>query len=82
MVFLIQSTQNTDTEALQIKLDELIRVMDDAQNALLDLEEMEEGHLDEIRARYRKLAAAARESREHHRRDSETEPSALNAAAP
>ncbi len=62
MVFLIQSTQNTDTEAMQLKLDELIRVIDGAQNALLDLEEMEESHLNAVRERYRRLATKAREN--------------------
>lgn len=60
MVFLIQNTQNRDTEAIQIKLDELIRATQGAHNALLDLEELEEGALDGFRARYESLAAAAR----------------------
>src|SRR5438270_12647707 len=60
MVFLIQSTQNRDTKALQLKLDELIYVIAKANNALLDLEEMEEEDLDKIRDRYEKLAAQAR----------------------
>lgn len=60
MVFLIQNTQNRDTEALQIKLDELIRAIDQAQNALLDLEEMDDDELDMIRADYEKLAEKAR----------------------
>ena len=60
MVFLIQSTQNRDTEAMQVKLDELIRVMKNAQTALLDLEELEDEELDRIYAEYRGLAHEAR----------------------
>ena len=61
MVFLIQNTQNRDSEALHIKLDELIRAMEGAHNALLDLEELEEQDLDRIRATYEELARAARD---------------------
>ena len=60
MVFLIQNTQNRDTEAMQIKLDELIRATQGAHNALLDLEQLEEAQLDAFRARYEKLARDAR----------------------
>ena len=60
MVFLIQNTQNRDTEAIQIKLDELIRATHGAHNALLDLEELEAENLDGFRAKYQALAAAAR----------------------
>ncbi len=60
MVFLIQSTQNRDTEAIQIKLDELIRATKGAHNALLDLEELEEFQLDVFRAKYEALAELAR----------------------
>jgi low affinity Fe/Cu permease len=60
MVFLIQNTQNRDTEAIQIKLDELIRATKGAHNALLDLEEMDDEMLNEFRARYEQLAEAAR----------------------
>jgi low affinity Fe/Cu permease len=60
MVFLIQSTQNRDTEAIQIKLDELIRATKGAHNALLDLEELEEIQLDAFRAKYEALAELAR----------------------
>ena len=61
MVFLIQNTQNRDTEAMQIKLDELIRVTRDAHNALLDLEELEDREIAAFRARYVALAQLARE---------------------
>ena len=60
MVFLIQNTQNRDTTAIQIKLDELIRATAGAHNALLDLEEMDERMLDQFRAKYQMLATAAR----------------------
>jgi low affinity Fe/Cu permease len=60
MVFLIQNTQNRDTEAMQIKLDELIRAMSSAQNTLMDLEELDEKELDEIRAKYEQMAEKAR----------------------
>jgi low affinity Fe/Cu permease len=60
MVFLIQNTQNRDTAAIQVKLDELIRVTQ-GHNALMDLEELEEAELEEFRRRYQQLAAKARE---------------------
>ncbi len=60
MVFLIQNTQNRDTEAIQVKLDELIRATQGAHNALLDLEELEEENLDAFKTKYQALAAAAR----------------------
>jgi low affinity Fe/Cu permease len=61
MVFLIQNTQNRDAEAMHVKMDEVIRALEGAHNALLDLEELDDKTLDKIRARYRKLAAKARE---------------------
>lgn len=60
MVFLIQNTQNRDTEALQIKLDELIRSLDQAENSLLDLEELDDEELELIRKDYLRLAKSAR----------------------
>ena len=60
MVFLIQNTQNRDTEAIQLKLDELIRATNGAHNALLDLEELEQGSLDAFKSKYQALATAAR----------------------
>jgi len=62
MVFLIQNTQNRDSEAIQVKLDELIRVMEGAHNALLNLEELDEKELDLIRVSYVKLAEEARKA--------------------
>src|SRR5262245_50777808 len=60
MVFLIQNTQNRDSEAIQVKLDELIRVTAGAHVALLDLEELDDKELDELRKEYQQLAAKAR----------------------
>ena len=72
MVFVIQHTQNRDTAAIQIKLDELIRATEGAHNALLDLEEMEELHLDQFRSRYETLARQARDELKRGRVDTST----------
>ncbi len=72
MVFLIQNTQNRDTAAIQLKLDELIRATQGAHNALLDLEEIEEEHLEEFRTRYLRLAAEARKKLAAGIRDTDT----------
>ena len=72
MVFLIQNTQNRDTEAIQLKLDELIRATQGAHNALLDLEELEEVNLDVFKSKYQALAAAARSQLEQGRQDTGT----------
>ncbi len=61
MVFLIQNTQNRESLALQLKLDELIRATQGAHNTLLDLEELTEDDLNRIRAAYELLALKARE---------------------
>jgi low affinity Fe/Cu permease len=60
MVFLIQSTQNRDGEAVQVKLDEIIRAIGTARNEVLDLEELEEEDLEQIRKSYREMARKAR----------------------
>ena len=62
MVFLIQNTQNRDSHAVQLKLDELIRAVSGAHNALLDLEGLEEADLERFRKRYEELARAARDA--------------------
>jgi low affinity Fe/Cu permease len=59
MVFLIQNTQNRDTEAIQIKLDELIRATQGAHNALLNLEHLEDEELERYRSHYAALARSA-----------------------
>lgn len=64
MVFLIQNTQNRDTEALQIKLDELIRATRTARNSLLDLEKSSEEDLDAVRKEFEKLAEKARNKKD------------------
>ena len=64
MVFLIQNSQNRDTVALQIKLDELIRAVKPADNSLLNLEQLEADELDRIRERYSALAEKARKAKE------------------
>jgi len=72
MVFLIQNTQNRDTAAIQLKLDELIRAHNGAHNAILDLEELDDMTLEEFRARYRRLAAQARADIAAGGRDTDT----------
>jgi low affinity Fe/Cu permease len=78
MVFLIQNSQNRDSAALQIKLDELIRTTE-AHNGLLDLEDMDEETLERIRENYRKLAdrrqdeARGKDQGSHRKAKDETE---------
>jgi low affinity Fe/Cu permease len=74
MVFLIQSTQNRDTTAMQIKLDELIRTARGAHNALLDLEELGEDELSAIRLNYERLASRAREGLQRGETDQDCPP--------
>jgi low affinity Fe/Cu permease len=78
MVFVIQNTQNRDTMAMQIKLDELIRVSHKARNTLLDLEELDEKHLENVRDDYERLAA---EEKAVEKRQGSTKPVAGKAAA-
>jgi low affinity Fe/Cu permease len=69
MVFLIQNSQNRDSAALQIKLDELIRATQ-ARNSLIDLDNLDEDALERIRESYRKLAHRKEEEAEHSRQAS------------
>ncbi len=68
MVFLIQHSQNADTAAIQIKLDELIRATKGANNELLDLEELDEERLEEIRREYERMAREAGNALDRARR--------------
>jgi len=71
MIFLIRNAQNRESEAIQLKLDELIRATKEAHNSLLDIEELSEAELDKIKARFERLARNARET-----------PGAMPSAAP
>ena len=61
MIFLIRNAQNRESEAVQLKLDELIRATKAAHNSLLDIEELSEEELDRIKARFERLARKARD---------------------
>ena len=72
MVFIIQNTQNRDTEAIQLKLDELIRATQGAHNAMLNLEELEDEQLERYRQSYRRLSALARKKLDHGELDTDS----------
>lgn len=72
MVFLIQNTQNRESEAMQIKLDEIIRSLEGAHNALLDIEDLSEHELDQFRKKYQELARKARVEYQKGIRDTDT----------
>jgi low affinity Fe/Cu permease len=63
MVFLIQNTQNRDSQAIHVKLDELIRAIDTAKNTMLDLDDLSDEELDKLRANYAALAKKAEEEK-------------------
>jgi low affinity Fe/Cu permease len=71
MVFVIQNTQNRDTAAIQIKLDEIIRATEGAHNAVLDLEQLDEEQLQQYLRRYEELATEARERLRRGRLDTD-----------
>jgi low affinity Fe/Cu permease len=72
MVFLIQNTQNRQGDALQLKLDELIRAVHGAHNMLVDLEDADDEELQRIKERYRRLAMITREEVRHGRHDTDS----------
>ena len=72
MVFLIQNTQNRDSAATQLKLDELIRSTQGAHNALLDLEKLSSKDLEDIRMLYQRLADRARREKKGGWEDTDT----------
>lgn len=72
MVFLIQNTQNRDTAATQLKLDELIRAISGAHNGLLDLEELTDKDLARIKVRFKALARESREELKQGLKDTGT----------
>jgi low affinity Fe/Cu permease len=69
MVFLLQNSQNRDTIAMQVKLDELVRAIQAAQNSVLNLEELDEDELERILQTYQRLGSAAREKIESVQRE-------------
>jgi low affinity Fe/Cu permease len=67
MVFLIQRTQNKETEAIQLKLNELVAALKGASNRLIDLEDWTEEELKNLHEHYRRLSDLARQDRDSHR---------------
>jgi|SRR5450759_1083808 low affinity Fe/Cu permease len=65
MVFLIQNTQNRDSEAMQLKLDELIRALKGADNSILNTENLTEQDLKHMQEHYAHLAQLAQEQLQH-----------------
>jgi low affinity Fe/Cu permease len=63
MVFLIQQTQNKDSKAMELKLDELVAATKGASNRLIDVESLSEDDLDVLRGYYRQLVELARSDR-------------------
>jgi low affinity Fe/Cu permease len=64
MVFLIQNTQNRDSTALHLKIDEIVRALDGARNSVLNLEELEDKDLEAIHRRYKAMAEKAQDALE------------------
>jgi low affinity Fe/Cu permease len=71
MVFLIQSTQNRDTRAIHLKLDELIRALKGARNKLVNLEEMSDEELDHLQDEFQRVCGARRQPKAQGQPDGE-----------
>jgi low affinity Fe/Cu permease len=69
MVFLIQNTQNRDARAINLKLNELIRAIDKAQDQMIDIENLSDLDLDELQARYEKIRAACDERQQRAKKN-------------
>ena len=76
MVFLIQNTQNRDSQAIHVKLDELIRSIDTARNSMLDLDSLSDEELEKLRANYAQLATQAQKKLEKVHRPKTPAPAA------
>ena len=74
MVFLIQNSQTRDSDAMHLKLDELLRAIDAAETDFIDLEERSEQEIKELHAKYVDLAAAAKKAVEKRARQPRVEP--------
>jgi low affinity Fe/Cu permease len=72
MVFLIQHTENRDSVAIQLKLDELLRATKGARNALVNVEDLTMDDLERVRSHYRDLTRSARSREEHGESDTES----------
>jgi len=72
MVFLIQNTQNRDAQALQLKIDELIRATKGAHTAMMELEELTDNELCRIKEAYTELAEKGREALRCGNQDTDT----------
>lgn len=79
MVFVIQNTQNRDSQAIHVKLDELIRAMSGARNTLLDLDSLSDEELEKLKTHYAALAAKAQRELDDGRRSRPSRKETANA---
>ena len=76
MVFLVQNAQNRDGKIIQLKLDELIRALEGAEDAYVNMEEMSEAELEELHKKYMRLAAKAAKRTQEERAETDAEKAA------